>query len=259
MSKIIKVITLLILIISVMLIYECCMAIDMNSIIHHDTNNDILKFNNIEWLEERESVEYKIGNLITTANIQRDNKLVEDLSLIIKDKQGKMYTSRYPDGYEVYATTITDKESSDNVVGKIAGWNTHNISIEYISNEQEENKQYAFRYTVFISEENNKTDYKAIYDDIKEKLKSKYSMCNIRESSSNATNGDIWAYELYIEDTNNNHIRLVGYNNTKIVTITYSCGDLDQYMIETIIERKKEEEEALKQDLENIKKDSEGL
>lgn len=228
MSKTIRVLTSLILMILVMFVYECCMAIDMNSVIHHDTNNDIIKFNNIEWLEERESVENKIENLITNTNIQKDNKPIENLSLIIKDEEGRYYASKYPDGYVVYNTVITNKDSSETVIGKIAGWNIHIINIEYINNEQEINKQYVFGYSVVIAEESNKSDYKTIYDDIKEKLKNIYSTCSIRESSTNDKNGDIRAYELYIEDTNNNHIRLVGYNNSKIVSLVYSCGDLDQ-------------------------------
>lgn len=218
---------------------------DVNSIMRtNDYKEDLIKFDDIEWLTELNIAEKKIkDDLLTTNNIYR-----VDLSGNEDGDEGHMMM-RYDYG-------DNKKDLRTNIIGKIAGWDLNSIEIDYIMRNK---KKYVHKYTIVIVDNEGKTTPESIKLDLIDKLDKKYGEENRvanpnyeNESQDENALTNHFTYEFEWKDKNGNSARIRAYD--KSVGITYRCNNIDEYLNmekEEKSNKKKIEEENRKKEIKN--------
>ena len=209
---------------------------DVNSIMRtNDYKEDVIKFDDIEWLTELSKAEKKVkDDLLTTKNIYR-SEFGGDVdgstgSLLIGNNYSKDYKER-------------DELKSQ---GKIAGWDIYGIEMIYVMNN---NKKYVYRYNIAIKDFERGTNLELIEKDLMEKLDNKYGENNRNDNSEKND------YEWSDKNRNRVGIKLGG----EYVSMMYECSNV----YEGIEKIKKEESNKNKAEQEKkdkeVKENSKGL
>ena len=187
-------------------------ADDVNSVVRsHNYKEDVIKFDDIEWLTEFSEVEKKINeDLLTTTEIDRKESI-----------QG----TREKFGYDYDIGTIflqhkeLDKKTLNKSIGKLAEWDILSLSIQFI---EYKDIKYVYGYSIMIMDLEKKYEIWQIKNNIEKKLDIKYSI----EKKKKRDESENVLYDYMWEDDNNNRIVIQDMGD-EVVSIQYYCNDIN--------------------------------
>ena len=164
----------------------------------NDYKEDVIKFDDIEWLTELSKAEKKVKNdLLTTNDYDRgDDIRFKDYSYIL---------------YIGHDDNINDKS-----IGKIAGWDLSRIEMIYV---KYNSNNYVYHYDIYIKDYEKSTDLEVIKKDLVEKLDNKYG------KDERYTNNDEYEYEWM--DKNGNIVGIEEYGH--LIHMIYECTNIREY------------------------------
>jgi len=208
-----KTVAIIVVLIMVMVVSGCSSNnnnnnSDISKIRVSDKSSDIIKFDDIEWLQESKLVERKALDIITI-----DGKEYE-----VKEDEEDL--TQLPIGMKNIVVGISDYKGT---VGKLAGWNIESIYFNYITTDKDLDNRYLYEVFIVIEEKDKGTE--EIYNDIYDKISKKYG-----DNVENLGEHKISNYikEIRWIDGNENFIQME-LNSDKIY-MWYYCGDVLKFM-----------------------------
>ena len=198
---------------------------DVNSIMRtNDYKEDVIKFDDIEWLTELSKAEKKVKkDLLTTNDCYRAEE-IQNSELDIKS----LFIGN---DYKV-------EEPNRKSVGKIAGWDIMLIEMKYVGYKS---NNYVYGYELHIKDYEKSTDLELIEKDLVDKLDNKYG------EDKRYTNDGYFDYEW--RDKNENKVGL--HLTTNYIIMSYKCTNIEEYF------DKVEEEQLIRDQLEEEKRNKE--